>query len=174
MKKTLSLTIASLMMIVFFSSCSDTKQVKTETVKTAVTDPMVKSGTGGDSMLIDEINRQVRGFSIDGFPGGSAKLSGSKDLDNMKNIVGLLVPIIDRVPDGYVMRITGHCADYESVLEQKRVSTARALKVYNELKKAGVSSSKISYKGAGVDEPLEDYPAKSKEQRSVTFKAVKR
>lgn len=174
MKKTLSLIIASLMMIVFFNSCSDSKQVKTDTVKTAATDPVVKSGTGGDAMLIDEINRQVRGFSIDGFPGGSAKLRGNKDLDNMKNIVGLLVPIIDRIPDGYVMQITGHCADYESVLEQKRVSTARAAKVYNELKKAGVSSKKISYKGVGTDEPREGYPAKGKEQRSVSFKALKR
>lgn len=174
MKKTLSLIIASLMMIVFFNSCSDSKQAKTDTVKTAATDPKVKSGTSGDSLLIDEINRQVRGFSIDGFPGGSAKLSGNKDLDNMKNIVGLLVPIIDRIPDGYVMQITGHCADYESVLEQKRVSTARAAKVYNELKQAGVSSKKISYKGVGINEPVEGYPDKGREQRSVSFKALKK
>lgn len=168
MKKSLILTISSLMIIAFLSSCSDTKLTKTGTI-----DPQVKSGSG-DSFAIDEINRQVKGFSIDGFPGGSSKLAKTKDLKNMEKIVGLAKPIIAQIPDGYVMQITGHCADYESVAEQKRVSTDRAGKVYSELKKAGVAAKKMSYKGVGVDEPLESYSGKDAKQRCVTFRALKK
>ncbi len=175
MKKTLVLIISSLMIIGFLSSCSDSKQTKTETVKSESTEtkaPQVKSG-GGD-FAIDAINDQVKGFSIDGFPGGSAKLSKNKDLENMKKIVALVKPIIAQIPDGYVMQITGHCANYESDSRQKNVSKSRAAKVYNELKKAGVGAKKMSYKGVGSSEPIEGYSDKDDKQRSVSFKAVKK
>jgi outer membrane protein OmpA-like peptidoglycan-associated protein len=175
MKKALSLVISSLMMIAFLSSCSGTQQTKTDTVKTATTeakDPKVSSG--GDNMAIDAINRQVKDFAIDGFPGGSAKLKANEDLENMKKIVGLVKPIIDKIPDGYVMQITGHCANFNSKATQKSVSTARAAKVYSELKKAGVAAKKMTYKGVGIDEPADGYSDKDAKQRRVSFKAVKK
>ncbi len=180
MKKIVSLIISSLMIMAFFSSCSDSKQTKTETVKsdTVKTNeaetktPQVKSG--GSDFAIDAINDQVKGFSIDGFPGGSAKLSKNKDLENMKKIVALVKPIIAKIPDGYVMQITGHCANYESDAKQKNVSANRAAKVYSELKKAGVGAKKMSYKGVGSSEPIEGYSDKDSKQRSVSFKAVKK
>ncbi|HNX23052.1 MAG TPA: OmpA family protein [Spirochaetota bacterium] len=173
MKKALSLIISSLMMIAFLSSCAGTgtQQTKTDTVKTAAADTKVQSG---GSMAVDGINSQVKGFSIDGFPGGSAKLDKNEDLENMKKIVGLVKPIIDQVPDGYVMQITGHAANYNSKSEQKRVSTARAAKIYNELKKAGVAAKKMTYKGVGIDEPAAGYADKDAQQRRVSFKAVKK
>lgn len=177
MKKILSLGISALIIAFFFSSCSKKEQVKTETVKTAAAEtkqPEVKAGAGSSDFAIDAINRQVSGFAIDGFPGGSAKLKKNEDLENMKKIVGLLKPIINSVPDGYVMQMTGHCANYSSKAEQKRVSTARAAKIYNELKKAGVSSKKMSYKGVGSDQPAEGYSDKDIKQRRVTFIAVKK
>jgi len=175
MKKTLSLIISSLLIIGFLSSCSDSKQTKTETVKTAATEtkaPQVKSG--GDDFAIDAINNQVKGFAIDGFPGGSAKLSKNEDLENMKKIVGLVKPIIGTIPKGYVMQITGHCSNYNSKATQKSVSTARAAKIYSELKKAGVAASKMSYKGVGSDELADGYNDKDAKQRRVSFKAVKK
>lgn len=171
MKKVLGI-ISSIMMIAFLVSCSGAQQTKTEPVKSTVTEPNVKSG--GDDFAIDAINRQVKGFAIDGFPGGSAKLKKNEDLENMKKIVGLVKPIIETIPAGYVMQITGHCANYESKATQKRVSTARAAKIYDELKKAGVAASKMSYKGVGSDELAEGYADKDAKQRRVSFKAVKK
>jgi len=176
MKKILGLILSSLM-IMAITSCAGTQQPKTETVKAPVTetkDIQVKSGSGGDGMAIDAINRQVKDFAIDGFPGGSSKLKKNEDLENMKKIVSLVKPIIDTIPDGYVMQITGHCASYNSKAAQKRVSTARAAKIYNELKKAGVSAKKMSYKGVGINEPAEGYDGKDARQRRVSFKAVKK
>ena len=57
---------------------------------------------------------------------------------------------------------------------RKRVSTARAEKIYNELKKAGVSGKKMTAIGVGSDEPLTDYGDKDAKQRRVSFKAVKK
>jgi len=160
MKKALIFTISSLMMIAFLSSCGD-KQVK----------PTVGSG---NDLVLDQINKQVKGFSIDGFSGGSANLNQNEDLENMKKIVTVVKPIIDKMPDGYAMQVKGHCADYDGPAKQKSVSTARAKKVYDELKKAGVAESKITYKGVGIAEPIPGVSLKDFSQRRVTFEAIKK
>jgi outer membrane protein OmpA-like peptidoglycan-associated protein len=171
MKKILVLVISSLMMIAFLSSCSETTQTKDVAKKEVA--PTVKADDGGD-FAVKAINNQVRDFAIDGFHGGSSKLSKSEDLENMKKIVALVKPIIDQVPAGYVMQITGHAADYDGTAKQMSVSKARAGKIYNELKKAGVASAKMSYKGVGINEPISGADLKDAKQRSVSFKAVKK
>jgi outer membrane protein OmpA-like peptidoglycan-associated protein len=159
MKKALILGVSSLMMIAFLSSCG---QVKEPTV-----------GSGSDYVL-DSINKQVKDFSIDGFKGGSATVDNSENLENMKNIVSIVKPIITKIPDGYAMEITGHCADYDTAAIRKNVSTARAKKVYDELKKAGTPEAKMTYRGAGAEEPDPRYGTKDPKQRRVSFKAVKK
>ena len=167
MKKALVLIVSSFMMMALIS-CAGTQQT---TVKAPETDTKVSSG---GNMAVDAINSQVKGFSIDGFKQGTAKIDKNEDLENMKKIVGIVKPIIEKVPDGYVMQITGHAANYNSKSEQKRVSTDRAAKIYSELKKAGVPASKMSYKGVGIDEPAAGYGDKDAQQRRVSFKAVKK
>ncbi|HOQ12873.1 MAG TPA: OmpA family protein [Spirochaetota bacterium] len=173
MKKYISLLLAVVVSAAFALSCAQTtQQAKTE-VKQETT-PKVKSDAGDSDMAVSMINRQVKDFSIDGFRGGSAKLSKNEDLENMKKIVALVKPIIEKVPDGYVMQITGHAANYNSTAMQMSVSKARAAKIYDELKKAGVPASKMTYKGVGINEPLEGYSDKDPKQRRVSFKAVKK
>ncbi len=173
MKKLLVIVISSLMLMVLSVSCSDTKQTKTEPPKVQTDNIQVKAG-GGDDFAVDAINKQVKDFAIDGFPGGSAKIKKNEDLENMKKIVGYVKPIIAKIPDGYVMQITGHCANYESDATRKKVSTARAEKIYNELKKAGVSGNKMTARGVGSDVVREGYSDKDPKQRRVSFKAVKK
>jgi outer membrane protein OmpA-like peptidoglycan-associated protein len=168
MKKVLILIMSSLMMIALLSSCAQAPVTKADT-----TTPTVKADDGGD-FAVKAINNQVKGFAIDGFPGGSAKLSKNEDLENMKKIVALVKPIIDQVPAGYVMQITGHAADYDGKAKQMSVSKARAERVYSELKKAGVAPAKMTYKGVGINEPASGYDAKDFKQRRVSFKAVKK
>ena len=160
MKKALIFGISSLMMIFLFTSCETTQ-----------TTPNVAS-TG--DIAVDAINKKVAGFSIDGFHGGSSNMNQNENLENMKNIVSIVKPLIAQIPDGYVMQITGHCADYDSAAMKKSVSTARAKKVYDELKGAGAAESKMTYKGVGIDEPLAGYDGKDPKQRRVSFKAVKK
>ena len=168
MKKLIYVMLVSLLSTLLLVSC-ESQQPKADVKQ----DTTVKADQGGD-FAVSAINRQVGEFSIDGFPGGSSKLSKSDDLENMKKIVGLVKPIIEQIPDGYVMQITGHAADYPTKSLQASVSKGRAAKVYNELKKAGVPAAKMTYKGVGIDEPLSGYDGKDAKQRRVSFKAVKK
>lgn len=168
MKKGFIAVISSLMMTAFISSCSDTKQVKADPPQNE--NVQVKASV----FSIEPVNAQIKDFSVDGFPGGSSKLKKNKDLENMKKIVEIVKPVIDTIPDGYVMQITGHCANYDSKATKQRVSTARAKKVYEELKAAGVSADKMIYKGVSADEPDEKYGAKDFRQRKVSFKVVQK
>lgn len=168
MKKVLFLVFSVSLAAFLLSSCADTTQVQdTQT-------PTVKTDAGADDMAVRAINNQVKGFAIDGFAGGKATINKNEDLENMKRIVGLVKPIIDKIPDGYVMQITGHAADYPTPALQRSVSVARAKKVYDELRKAGVPASKMTYKGVGISEPREGYSPKDFAQRRVSFKAVKK
>lgn len=178
MKKVPGLILTSLMVIALLVSCGETakQQTKTDTaVADSTKDIKVKSGSDdGDNLAINAINRQVKDFAIDGFPGDSAKLSKSEDLENMKKIVKLVKPIIESVPDGYVMQITGHAANQNTKARQKSVSVSRASKIYEELKKSGVPAKKMSYKGVGAEDPDSRYSDKDAKQRRVSFKAVKK
>lgn len=174
MKKVLYLISVSILASLLVVSCAQTtQQAKTDVKQETTTKVKADAGDGGD-MAVRAINKQVEDFAIDGFPGGSAKLSSNEDLENMKKIVGLVKPIIESVPAGYTMQITGHAANYDSASRQKSVSTARAAKIYSELKKAGVPASKMSFKGVGIAEPISGYSDKDAKQRSVSFKAVKK
>ncbi|HOP62493.1 MAG TPA: OmpA family protein [Spirochaetota bacterium] len=165
MKKAFYLILVSILATFLLASC-ESQQPKTDT-------PTVKADGGGDA-AVSMINNQVGDFSIDGFPGGSSKLKASEDLENMKRIVELVKPIVEQVPDGYVMQITGHAADYPTKALQRSVSKGRAYKVYSELKKAGVPAAKMTYKGVGISEPLSGYDGKDAKQRRVSFRAVKK
>jgi outer membrane protein OmpA-like peptidoglycan-associated protein len=173
MKKSLYILLAVFVSAALFISCAQTTQQAKTDVKQETT-PKVKADAGDGDMAVSMINRQVSGFSIDGFPGGSSKLNKNEDLENMKKIVGLVKPIIDQIPAGYVMQITGHAADYPTKATQASVSKGRAAKIYNELKKAGVPAAKMTYKGVGIDEPLSGYDGKDAKQSRVSFKAVKK
>lgn len=174
MKKSLQILIGSIILAFVFNACGGGgEQVKTET-KTDDTQIKVQSGGGADDMVIKAINDEISEFFIDGFSGDSSKIRDEEDMAKMKKIVKLVKPIVNKVPDGYVMQITGHTADYESAGRQKTVSTARAKSVYDALIKEGVSAKKLTYRGAGSDEPRPGYAAKDFAQRCVSFKAVKK
>jgi len=168
MKKALILGISSLMVVAFLSSC-DQQQVKDQ----AKDQSNVNVSSAGD-FVTDSINKQVKDFSIDGFHGGNATMNKNEDLENMKNIVSIVKPVIAKIPDGYQMQITGHCADYDTPAIRQNVSTARAKKIYDELKKAGCAEAKMTYKGVGSEEPLGGYDKKDPKQRRVSFKAIKK
>jgi hypothetical protein len=89
MKKSLYILLAVFVSAALFISCAQTTQQAKTDVKQETT-PKVKADAGDGDMAVSMINRQVSGFSIDGFPGGSSKLNKNEDLENMKKIVGLV------------------------------------------------------------------------------------
>ena len=174
MKRSLQILMGSIILAFIVSACGGGgEQVKTDQ-KTDDSQVKVQSGGGADDMAIKVINDEISEFFIDGFSGDSSKIRDEEDMAKMKKIVKLVKPIVNKVPDGYVMQITGHTADYESAARQKKVSEARAKSVYDALIKEGVSAKKLTYRGVGSNEPRPGYSGKDFAQRCVSFKAVKK
>lgn len=174
MKKSLQLMIGSVILAFVVSACAGGGQQVQSDQKTDDSQVKVQSGGGADDMAIKAINNEISEFFIDGFAGDSSKIRDKEDMEKMKKIVKLVKPIVNKVPDGYVMQITGHTADYESTARQKKVSEARAKAVYDALVKEGVSAKKLVYRGVGSNEPRPGYDKKDFAQRCVSFLAVKK
>ena len=133
-----------------------------------------------DSEPVDElalINEQVKDYVIDGFNDGAATMT-TEGYANMAAIVALVKPIVDTMPDEYIMQIAGHCAtsgdDGSSAAMSKSISLARAKMTYDRLKAAGAPDVKMAYKGVGVDDPLPGVDTGDQKQRRVTFKAIQK
>lgn len=169
MKKITSL-IFLIFLAAFLSSCAESTQEQKDTQA----DPVVKTEVPTGDTVLEMTNNQVKDFSIDGFPGNSARLKKNEDLENMKRIIGIVKPLIEKLPDGYAMEIRGHAANYPTRAMQRSVSRKRAYKIYSELRKAGVPKSKMKYKGLDIKEPLSEYDGKDAKQRRVSFRAIKK
>lgn len=174
MKKTIKTIITIFVVSSFFYACGGEQKSMVKAESAAQDNQMMVKSGGADDLAITAINGKVQGFSISGFPGGSSKISKSKNLAHMKKIVKLVKPIIETIPEGYVMQITGHTAEFESDSKRQKVSGQRALTIYNELKKSGVAASKMTHTGVGSSEPIEGISNKDIKQRRVSFRAVKK
>ena len=74
-------------------------------------------------------------------------------------------------PLDYVL--TMECVKCELDLDVNiKISTDRAQTVYSALRKAGIESPKMSYKGVGSSELLEGLDPRAAEHRRVTFKVI--
>jgi outer membrane protein OmpA-like peptidoglycan-associated protein len=127
---------------------------------------------------ISSLNQQLTNNSIGGFAYKSSKLDSAKWDVWAKKASPIVKEIISKLPDGYVLQITGHAdaSGPEDPTGYKpgnlKISTDRAKTIYDALKKADINSPKIIYKGIGSEELLNGYDPKAPEQRRVTFKIV--
>lgn len=156
--------LISIISIVFALSCGGS-QVKQDTV-------------GDNSTLISAQNEQLTKSSIGGFGYKSSKMPANQWDSWAKSTAPVIKEILLKIPEGYVLQVTGHTDG--SGPEQpegnkpgnSKISTDRAYTVYSALKKAGIDSPKLTYKGIGSSELLEGVDPKANEQRRVTFKVM--
>ncbi len=140
--------------------------------------PEVKKDSGSNVDFISSQNQQLANHSIGGFAYKSSRLDTAKWDRWAEKAAPIVKEIVTKLPDGYVLQVTGHtdASGPEEPEGQKpgniKISTDRAKTVYDALERAGISSSKITYKGIGSDELLNMYDRKAGEQRRVTFKIV--
>jgi len=160
--------ILTFMLIVFTLNCAS----KPEPIKESV----VKSV----SFDISSQNEQLTRMPISGFEYKSSRLSSETWDRWAKQAAPVVKAIISKLPDDYVLQVTGHAdaSGPEEPVDNKpgniKISTNRAMTVYRALKKAGISSPKITYKGMGSSDLLENVDPKDERQRRVTFKVVSR
>ncbi|MCU0821771.1 MAG: OmpA family protein, partial [Spirochaetes bacterium] len=95
-----------------------------------------------------------------------------------KTTAPVIKDILNKIPDGYVLQVTGHTDGVgpEQPEGNKpgnlKISTDRAYTVYSALKKAGIDSPKLTYKGIGSSELVEGVNERAAEHRRVTFKVL--
>lgn len=137
-----------------------------------------KDTGGGVSKMISAQNEQLADNSISGFGYKSSKLP-EKQWDNWaKSAAPVVKDILTKIPEGYVLQVTGHAdaSGPEQPTGNKpgniKISTDRAKTVYSALKRAGIDSPKLTYKGIGSSELLDGVDPRAAEQRRVTFKVV--
>jgi outer membrane protein OmpA-like peptidoglycan-associated protein len=123
-------------------------------------------------------NKQLSDYSIGGFAYKSSKLDTAKWDVWATKASPVVKEIISKLPEGYILQVTGHTdgSGPEEATGEKpgniKISTDRAKTVYDALKRANINTSKITYKGIGSDELLNEFDPKAAQQRRVTFKIV--
>jgi len=140
-----------------------------------------KGGQGvGDpnSMFVSASNQSLAKIPMEGFGYKSSTLP-PQEWDKWATAAAPVVKeIITKLPDGYVLQVTGH-ADSRGPEERVgakpgnlKISDDRAKVVFNSLKKKGIDSPKMTYKGIGSSETTGECGSTDPCQRRVTFKVV--
>ena len=123
-------------------------------------------------------NGQLKKVSVEGFATGSAAVPAQQWDTWAKNAAPVVKSIISSLPNGYSFQITGHAdttgseSASGSFVGNKALSENRAVVVYNALKKAGITSPRMTYKGVGSSDPISGVAGDDGAQRRVSFQVV--
>ncbi len=120
-------------------------------------------------------NKQLEKVPVKGFAYKSSKVPAQNWDKWAKTAAPVVKGIIDKLPKGYVLQVTGH-TDARGPEEPEgnkpgniRISQDRANSVRAALKRQGISSPKLTAKGVGSAQPRDGADEKSPAQRRVSF-----
>ncbi len=125
-------------------------------------------------LKVKGLNSKLSSVSLKGFPSWGSKVDSSKWDLWAKLSAPAVNAVAKEVPDGYVLQITGHATKAGSKSRNLSVSKKRAKYVWSSLKKQGLKTDKITYKGVGYSEPIDENDPTNPENRRVSFKIVKK
>ncbi|MFC1670863.1 OmpA family protein [Spirochaetota bacterium] len=140
-------------------------------------DPNVTSNTDWN-VWVNTSNNQLSSYPVGGFSYKSSRVSTSKWDKWAKNAAPIVKGILDKIPQGYTLQVTGHTdsSGPEEPVGDKpgniKISSDRAKFVHDALRRQGIKSKNLTYKGVGSSEPLSGVSSRSGKQRRVTFKVV--
>lgn len=164
------ITILLMGIIVFTFMACDSGQKKEPEVTTPKTDP--------GKIFVQTSNEQLANFPVAGFGYKSSSVPQQQWDAWAKNAAPVIKKVIDSMPEGYVLQVTGHTdsSGPEDPTGNKpgniKISSDRAKEVYDALKKAGITSPKMTFKGVGSSEPVDGVDGRDPKQRRVSFKVV--
>ena len=162
--KKLVLLIAVTLLV--FSCASD--QVKEETAATPSSD-----------MLLEQSNKQLAKVPYEDFEYGSASVPTHKYDKWATAAAPVIKKVLDSLPDGYSLYIVGHTdatvskKPKRNYVTNQKLSEMRAKAVYDALRRKGITSNKLKYKGVGTSDPVAGTSPDDPKNRRVTFEAVK-
>jgi len=138
----------------------------------------VSKASDPSAAYVNMQNEQLAKLPVSGFEYKSAAVP-PQSWDKWAKVAAPVVKeVINKLPEGYVLQVTGHTDSrgpetaYGAKPGNMKISTDRARAVYNSLKKQGITSPRMTYKGVGSSEPLSGVDSADPQQRRVTFKVV--
>ncbi len=159
-------------------ACGGSKETVKDTKKPAVDDNPPIVAAGGHNMWVDQSNKQLAKIPVEGFGYKKSNVPAQKWDKWAKLSAPVIKKILDNMPAGYVLQVTGH-TDARGPEEPEgakpgniKLSNDRAKEVHDALRRQGISSPKMTYKGIGSSDPLSGINPKSPQQRRVTFKVI--
>ena len=154
--------------ISIFMACESAQKKDVET--TSPTDP--------SGLFVASSNKQLSELPVGGFAYKSSKVPAIKWQAFAKSAAPVIKSVIDGLPAGYVLQVTGHTDSRgpEQPVGKKpgniKISTDRAKMVHKALKAEGITSPKLTYKGVGSSELLDGVDGSDGSNRRVTFVVV--
>ena len=170
-------TILSMLMLTvlaFSSACGSTQPQKAPAASADAAqnsgEPNLAQARGGVS--VEAANQQLAGVAVLGFPAFTESMPVGQFDKYGATAANVVKTIVNEMPAGYVLQITGHANQHASKDAQytKTLSVSRARYVYNYFLKKGIAKTYLSYQGVGADEP--DSSLSHDNNRRVTFKLV--
>lgn len=136
------------------------------------------AGTGSSSVFVNQANEQLAKIPVSGF-GYKSSAVPAQSWDKWAVAAAPVIKgILDKMPEGYVLQVAGH-TDGRGPEQPEgakpgnlKISSDRAKSVYDSLKRKGVTSPKLTYKGVGSSEPLDGVDPNDDSQRRVTFSVI--
>jgi hypothetical protein len=162
--------LASSLSMLFLMACGSTESAVKETPM-----PVVKAD---NSIWVTASNKQLEKIPVTGFEYKDAAMPSWKYDAWAKTAAPAVKKIIQEMPEGHVFQVTGH-TDARGPEEPRgnkpgniKISTERAKTVYDALRKNGITSEKMTYKGVGSSQLLPGEDPRSPRQRRVTFLVI--
>lgn len=149
----------------FMMSCGSAPEVKEQTAVPAAS-------------LVGMQNEQLAKIPVTGFDYKSSAMPPQKWDRWAKAAAPVVRDIINKLPEGYVLQVTGHtdARGPENAIGNKpgniKISADRAKAVFNSLRKEGITSPNMIYKGVGSSDLLPGVDPNDPQQRRVSFKVV--
>ena len=165
---------------VAYIACGGGQQVKQEAPKQVAETPAPSVQAAGfdADVWVKSSNEQLAKVPFDGFGYKSSEVPSQKWDKWAATAAPVISGVVSKLPEGYVLQVTGH-ADGSGPEEAQadkpgnlKISTDRARSVYNSLKKKGINTSKMTYKGVGSSQTLSNADVRDAAQRRVTFNVV--
>ena len=137
-----------------------------------------KKDSAPENPLVGQFNTKLEKYPVMGFKYKNSRVPRREWNRWIRQTAKTVKSMLVQMPQGYVLQITGHSdsSGPEGPEGNKpgniKISTDRAKAVYNSLRRIGISTKRITYKGMGSSMLLGDEDPRSPKQRRVTFEIV--
>ncbi len=160
------------LVVAFAFACASQQQATDVAGEQASQQPEVSAGPGAMFVRASNATLSPAAEELGLFQPSRANLSAETKATLSSKVAQIIGKVVNEMPEGYVVQITGHSAKVASDCDTDAVSTARAKAVYDAVVAGGVSADKLTYKGVGNSQPKEGFERDANEQRRVTFQVV--